>query len=139
MDASALRARLDAALDVQAQFGAADAALNDAKKAREVAAVRMKSELDSLYKLLGEGFVIYGDRVLQLGIDRDLGTWRLKSSSLTSVRVAVPPVAPLPEVEAVKSMPAPVEAPRSTPQPLTPLAPAPPTSGGIIPPLGKKR
>ncbi len=121
MDATRVRALVEAALDAQRQFDVALAADEAARKAVEVARETRRREVGNLKAIINDTFVIYGDKIVRVGNNSD--GIAVFAYPLVSCPVIVPPPEPLPEAPA-----APPVAKKAVV----------PTSGGVVPPLGKK-
>lgn len=125
MDATRLRELIDAAISAQSALDAAEAAKEAAHETRDKARERQVKECGNLKAALNGAFVIYGDKVVRIGIGSDGHI--LIASPLLNVPVLAPPPAPLPEAE-------PPPAPKANPVPTK----APPLAGGKVPTLGKE-
>lgn len=127
MDATRLRALIGASLNAQSAFEASLAAVDAARLAVDDARARLRHEAGNLKALIGDSFVIFGDKVVRVSGGPD--GIAVHSYPLASCPVVAPPPVPLPEADP----PAPRKAVAET------SASNVPTSGGVVPPLGKKK
>ncbi len=134
MDTHALRKLVDAGIEAQKAFEEAEANFNAARVATDAARDRVKHDLSNLDHALAGACVIHGDNVLSVVFDTTKSMKLIKSVPLVQFKVVAPPSPPEVEPPApVKSQPEPAAKPATAT-----AAAATPTSGGIVPPLGKK-
>ncbi len=90
MDASRLRPLIEAALEAQRVYQAADAARKDADKVVERTRAKLHTEIVALRAALGEQMAIYGDVVIGVPPHNDT----IHATPLLKVPVVVPPAEP---------------------------------------------